>query len=145
MISSTSSLQSSHAPSRVEGPGRRRFDALDLDAWEVIFASLAPDIEFNEDPRFPEAGAHRGVEAVRRYLSRFVESFDQFSFEVEDIIELEGARVLLLLRLTMRGRGSGARVETEPGWIFTVGNGVVVRVDAFIDREEAFEAAGLAE
>ena len=129
--------------SRAEEPGRRRFNALDLDAWEAIFSALAPDVEFNEDPRFPEAGVHRGIDAVRSYLARFAESFDEFSFEVEDFVELERDRVLALLRLTTRGIGSGVKVEVEPGWIVTVRNGVVVRVDAFIDRKEALETVGL--
>jgi ketosteroid isomerase-like protein len=131
--------------SRVEEPGRRRFNALDLRAWEPIFSALAPDVEFNEDPRFPEAGLHRGIGAVRSYLARFTESFDEFSFEVEGFVDLGKDRVLALLRLTTRGIGSGVKVEVEPGWIVAVRNGVVVRVDAFIDRAEALEAAGLSE
>jgi ketosteroid isomerase-like protein len=131
--------------SRDDSGARGRLDALDPDAREVLFESLAPEIEFHEDPRFPEAGTHRGIDAVRDYLNRFAESFDELSFEAQEFVDLGDDRVLVLLSLITRGRGSGARVEASPGWIVTARDGLVVRVDAFLDRPEALEAAGVSE
>ena len=75
-------------------------------------------------PRFPEAGVYRGIAAVRDYWGRFTENFDQFTFEVEDFVDIGGERVLVLSRLTTRGRGSGATVEVRPGWIYTIRAGL---------------------
>ncbi|MGI8462094.1 MAG: nuclear transport factor 2 family protein [Solirubrobacterales bacterium] len=120
-------------------------DALDERSLSVIYASLDPAIEFHEDPRFPEAGIYRGVEACRQYLEQFVQSFDEFVFEAEDMIGLDDGRVLSLLRIKSRGKGSGASVELHAGWLFTFRVGHVVKIEAFLDREEALEAAGLSE
>ena len=120
-------------------------NVLDPASTAVLFEALDPGIEFHEDPRFPEAGIHRGVDAVRSYLERFTESFAEFSFAAERYIDLGDGRVLVLLVLTTRGKGSGANVEVKPGWIVTLRNDRVTRIDAFLDREQALEAAGLAE
>ncbi len=131
--------------SRGGSPPAGAVDALNADSLTVIFENLDPEVEFHEDPRFPEAGVYRGIEAVREYWGRFTGSFDEFAFEPEDFVDLEGDKVLILLRLMTRGKDSGATVETRPGWIFTIRDRRTVRIDAFLDREEALEAAGLSE
>jgi ketosteroid isomerase-like protein len=131
--------------SRRADPTGRAIDALDQDSMAVVYASMAPEVEVHEDPRFPEAGIYRGVEAVRAYFERFAESFDEFRFEAEDFIELADDRVLVLFRLTTRGKGSGARVEAHPGWIYTIRDSLTARIEAFLSRDEALEAAGLSE
>ena len=122
-----------------------KVDALDPNSVAVILKSLAPEVEFHEDARFPEADIYRGVESIREYWEGFTGTFDQFVFEVEDLVDLGGDRVLVLLTLTIRGRGSGAAAEERPGWIFTVRDGLTVRIDAVFDRNDALEAAGLSE
>ena len=122
-----------------------KLDALDPDAIAAIVESLDPEVEFHEDPRFPEAGVYRGVAAVRGYWDGFTENFEQFTFEVEDFVDIGEERVLVLLGLTTRGRGSGATVDVRPGWIFTVRNRRVARIDAIFDRNDALQAAGLLE
>ncbi len=129
--------------SRVRDPSGRRLDLLDPKTLEVVFDFLDPEIEVREDPRFPEAGIFTGKVAVRRYFDQFTESFDEFSFETEDFIDLGDDRVLMLFRLRSRGKGSGARVEARPGWIYTIRDGKAVRIEAYLDRAEALAAAEL--
>src|SRR6266542_573059 len=81
--------------SRVRDPSGRRLDLLDPKTLEVVFDFLDPEIEVREDPRFPEAGIFTGKVAVRRYFDQFTESFDEFSFETEDFIDLGVDRVLM--------------------------------------------------
>jgi ketosteroid isomerase-like protein len=129
--------------SRVRDPSGRGIDALDRETLAVVFEFFDLDIEVHEDPRFPEAGVYRGREAVGRYFGQFTESFDEFVFEVEDFIDLGEDRVLVLLRLRTRGSGSGATVEARPAWIITIRSGKAVRIDTYLDRGEAFAAAGI--
>jgi hypothetical protein len=69
-----------------------RIDGLDDRALERVVQVLHPEVEFREDPKFPEGSVFHGREAVRDYFQRFS-----------------------------------------------------VRVDAYLDRREALEAAGLSE
>ena len=128
---------------RVTDPSGRTLDVLDPDALAVVFDFLHPEVEVEEDPRFPEAGLYRGREAAARYFTQFTESFNTFTFESEEFIGLDDGRVLVLFRLRMRGRGSAVPVEARPGWIYTVRDGKAARIEAHLDRNEAFAAAGL--
>ena len=129
--------------SRRGDPSGSRIDALDPETLAVVYESFHPEIEVHEDPRFPEAGVYRGVEEASRYFANFTESFDEFSFELEELRELSEDRVLALFRLRARGKDSGVEVEEQPGWILTVQDGKTRRIDAFLDRADAFAAAGL--
>lgn len=128
--------------SLVSDPSAGTVDALDPETLAFVYDTFDPEIELHEDPRFPEAGIYRGLEAVRRYFGEFTESFDEFSFEAENFIDLGEDRVLILFRLRTRGKGSGAMVEARPGWIETIRAGKVVRLETYLDRREALAAAG---
>jgi hypothetical protein len=67
---------------------------------------------------------------------------EHLQMEVERLDELDDGRVLALLTLRARGRGSGARVETEYAHI-TVREGLAVRVDGFPGWKRALAAARL--
>jgi ketosteroid isomerase-like protein len=104
-----------------------------------------PGVEYHEDPRLPEAGVYRGVEELFGYWEQFIENFDEFVIEPEDFVDIGGDRVLVPLIITTRGRGSSAAVTARNAWIFTVRDALITRIEAFADREEALEAAGLRE
>ena len=104
---------------------------------------LAPDVEFEEDPRFPEAGTYRGREELRRYYDQFVAQFDRYRFNVEDVIGAGEDTVLVCLHLEGRGKGGGAEFDAHVGWVFTLRDGQVVRIRPYFDRDEALEALGL--
>lgn len=104
-----------------------------------------PEFEFHEDPRLPEARLYRGVEEVLAYWTQFIENFDEFVIEPEDFVDIGGSRVLVPLMITTRGRGSSAGVTMPIAWIFTVRDRLISRIEAFADREDALEVAGLRE
>jgi ketosteroid isomerase-like protein len=131
------------AASRIKDPSGRQVDATDPATLGVVLGFFDAGIEFHEDPAFPEAGVYRGTEAVNRYFTQFLESFDEFSFEVEDFIDAGEDKALAPILLRSRGKGSGASVETRPAWIYTTRDGKVTRIDAFLDRAEALAAAGV--
>jgi ketosteroid isomerase-like protein len=122
-----------------------RIDALDDQALDGVMQVFHPEVEFREDPKFPEASIYRGRDALRAYAKRFSGELDAFSWEAEDILDAGDDQVLVLLRVRGRGKGSGADFDTRAGWLFTLTEARVVRVDAYLDRREALEAAGLPE
>lgn len=106
---------------------------------------LSPDLEFVEDPRFPEGGTYHGREDYLRYARDFVAQFEQLTFTVEGLRAIPDGRVLVSLRLRGRGKGSKAEFDARAGWVYTVRDGLVVHIRAYMDRAEAFEAVGLRE
>jgi ketosteroid isomerase-like protein len=120
-------------------------DALDQNALERAFEFFHPEIEVEEDPRFPEAGVFRGRNAVRSYFAQFTEQFDEFRFELEDVLDAGDDRAVLLFHLHGRGKDSGAEFEEHPAWVQTIRDGKVVRIEAYLDRGEALKIVGRSE
>jgi ketosteroid isomerase-like protein len=122
---------------------RRAFEAYGTGGLEALLEFAHPDVEFHEDPRFPEAGVYRGPDAFRAYADSFQESFEEFHFEVEELVDAGDDRVVALALVGGPGRDSGVDVRQRSAWIFTVRGGKVVRMDAYLDPDEGLRAAGL--
>jgi ketosteroid isomerase-like protein len=121
---------------------RRAWDAFNRGDLEGFFADAAADVEFEEDPAFPEAAAFRGREQIRAYLASFQEAMADHHFEVEELRDL-GDRVLALLHEKARGTSSGADVDQRPAFLYEFRGGLIVRVRAYLDRAEGLAAVGL--
>jgi ketosteroid isomerase-like protein len=118
---------------------RRAWEAFNRGDLDAFFADVAPDVEFEEDPAFPEAAVFRGREEIRTYLAGFQEAMADHRFEIEELRDL-GDRVLALVRETARGTSSGADVDQRPAFLYVFRDGLIVRVRAYLDRAEALAA-----
>ena len=123
---------------------QKAYEDFRRDGLEALVRYADPEVEFHEDARFPEAGVYRGLDAFREYTERFQESFAEFDFEAEELIDAGGGRVVALTLTGGVGKDSGADVRARSAWIFTVRDGKIVRMDAYLDRAEGLKAAGLA-
>ena len=109
----------------------------------------SPEIVWDVTPSgIPGLGAYRGHEEVRRFFkddwfSAF--PFEQWEVELEEVIDAGDDQVIGMSRQHGRGASSGAVTELELAQIATVRDGQIVRVDNYLDREKALEAAGLRE
>ena len=67
------------------------------------------------------------------------------SFEPERFFDVDDGRVLVFVRVSATGQGSGTPVEIRAAHEFTIRGGRVVRFKAYANRADALEAAGLRE
>jgi ketosteroid isomerase-like protein len=102
-------------------------------------AVLDDDAKWVEHSDLPEAGSYRGREKIRAFLEHFLDSWDRFEQQIEEVRE-EHDCVLLFIRLTARGKGSGIDVESRYAHLWVMREGRGVRVDAYYDRESALAA-----
>jgi ketosteroid isomerase-like protein len=123
---------------------RRSLDAFNAGDYDAALGFLAPDVEWEHNIGLatPMEGTYRGRAEVRQLWDRILEAFEDAHFEVDDGRDL-GDEVLVLGRLSTRGRGSGAAVATPFGSIGEVRDGLIVRQRFFVDRCKALEAVGL--
>ena len=70
------------------------------------------------------------------------EAWEELRLEAEEFIDA-GDSVVVLLHEFRRGKGSGVEMETDTAVVYEVHNGRVVRLQGYMDRAEALEAAGL--
>ena len=77
---------------------------------------------------------------------RWIDYWDamDWSLDPEEFIDA-GERVVVLARLSARGRESGVSLERRDGMVWTVRDGKAVRLDYFNNATKALEAAGLRE
>jgi ketosteroid isomerase-like protein len=86
---------------------------------------------------------YHGSDALRAYFKPFSREFEPSWCEAEEVLDAGEDRVLLLTRVRGRGKTSGGKVDSRGGWLLTVRGGGAVRVDAYLERREALEAAWL--
>jgi ketosteroid isomerase-like protein len=118
---------------------RDSYAALNSGDIEATLAVTAFDVEWRESSALPDADVYRGRDALRSFLEEFLESWDRFHQEVEEVVVV-GDRAALMIHLTARGRGSGAEVDARYAHVWTLRDGLGVRVDAFYDRDAALRA-----
>jgi ketosteroid isomerase-like protein len=118
-------------------------------AWERGDYSSAdwahPDIEcvFVDGP---SPGHWRGLPGLARGWRDWLSAWDQWRLRAEDVRELDAERVLVLVRVTGRGRTSGLDVgemRNEATTIFHIRDGKVAKLLRYFDRKRAFADAGL--
>jgi ketosteroid isomerase-like protein len=87
-------------------------------------------------------GEWRGWSEVWAAGVEFLRAWDDLRTVTDEIVDLDG-RVLVLGRQTGRGKGSGALVEQEVGFIVTVCDEKAVRIEGYLGHAAARQAAGL--
>jgi uncharacterized protein len=113
---------------------------------DLFLDSLHPEVEFHQAAGFPGMGVYRGPKGVASALRELTTAFEDFKAEPEEIIELEDGRLLAFVRLSGYGRGSGAPFNVTGAHLLTPApDGRLLRFEAYFDRAEALEAAGLSE
>jgi ketosteroid isomerase-like protein len=106
---------------------------------------LAPDVEFDFSAVYPDQPILRGGDQVRRFRETGPWSGSPIHFEPERYFDVDAERVLVFVRVSATGHGSGAQVEIQAAHEFTIREELVVRFKVYGDRAEALEAVGLPE
>ncbi len=113
-----------------------------LAAMPRTMAFCHPDVEWSA----PEDGTtYRGREGVRRRLEEWLNSFDDYRYEIDRIIDCGDDEVLVKASEVGRGATSGAEVRQTNYELLTIRDGLIVRIREYYDDDEALEAAGLRE
>jgi ketosteroid isomerase-like protein len=94
---------------------------------------------------YPEgAQVFRGPNGLKRWTASTKESWGEWRFELERLIDV-GDRVVVLIHVVAQGGQSGVRLERDTAHVWTLAEGKVTRCEVYLDRSEALEALGLQE
>jgi len=120
---------------------RSGYEALergDLETFKALARErLDPDFEFH---LVWDGRVLHGYEGTLEWLSDTRGTWDEYSQEIEDIVDL-GDDVVVVLRLSARGGASGVPVAQELAVVWTFDDGKAVRARSFSSAEEALEHA----
>jgi ketosteroid isomerase-like protein len=100
------------------------------------------DAEYHAAREDPDSAVHRGIEAVRRQFASWLEAYPDLRVEVLDA-RSNREKVLLWVRFVGHGAASGIPLDMELAHLYTMREGKAARVEEYMDRDEALEAAGL--
>jgi len=107
-------------------------------AGEFSFEGYAEEFEFVTSSELPDAGTYRGEEA-RRWISAWLDSFDELTIEATEIIDA-GDKVIA--GILQRGRPPGSTKPVEGRWwhVMTFRDSLIVRSELYPQRDQALEA-----
>jgi ketosteroid isomerase-like protein len=113
--------------------------------FERALGHLADDVVF-EAPAGIRGGTFRGRDAVSEWFADWFRIFDwNVHSDIREIAEIGDDGVLVVADSRGRGRGSGVDVEETFAFLYRFREGKITRMDGYLSREEALEAAGLSE
>jgi ketosteroid isomerase-like protein len=117
----------------------RLFEALDQGDRDGVLALVDPEVDWH--PTVWSGGTAHGRRGVAEWLDQF--GADLRDLEV-DLAELEGRDDHVLALGTVFDRRTDQPFAVRVGWIFGVGEGLVIRGRAFESWEQARAAFGSA-
>jgi ketosteroid isomerase-like protein len=108
----------------------------------------SPELVWDFSPSgIPGLGVYRGYDEVRSFFADDwfqAFPFEEWELELDELID-KGDQVVALTRQRGRGGSSGVGAELEQAHICTLRDAELVRIESYLDREKALEAAGLSE
>jgi ketosteroid isomerase-like protein len=118
-------------------------------AWEEGDFSSAewahPEIEYESDDPLLPLGRTKGVAGMAEIWRKWLRAWKDFRAEADEYHEVDGERVVVLLRYSGRGNPGGLEVAPiEAASLFHVRDGKVTRLVLYLDRGRALADVGLA-
>jgi ketosteroid isomerase-like protein len=111
-------------------------------AWlegESARSMIDAEIEYVNPPDAVESGTRHG----RGAFAGIRDAYDDVRVEPEELIDAGDDEVVVIARVTAKGRGSGVEIDWRQGYVWTIREGKGVRFRWFTDPEQALEAAGV--
>ena len=114
---------------------------------DAAFANSDPGIEFEISTALGRESAdfrvYRGIDEVKSAVGEILSAFEGARFEIHEVRERDD-RVLAILELFFRPKDSSAEISTGRfGYVYTLRDGKVVRVQDFTHPEDAWKEIGL--
>jgi ketosteroid isomerase-like protein len=125
---------------------RRSYRAFREDDLEALLALYHPEAvwDMTHWQDFPEASVYSGLSGTKDVLRLLRDAFGEFDVQPVEIVEAGEERVLVMGRMTVRGKASGAEVQAPPfAQVIEFRDNLIARVDAYSDAEAGRHAAGL--
>lgn len=119
------------------------YDAFFGGRREEALAMIDPDIvvEVHTDRPDTSSDVYRGHEGFMANFEAMTDVFDEFTSLPEQMQDGEG-RVLVTVRVTGRGRGSGVTIDARVFHVWTVADGLATRLEVHSDCAQALRSFG---
>jgi ketosteroid isomerase-like protein len=125
-----------------EEMARRFAEAITGCDRDSAVAVCHPEIEFASVLGI-SGRAYLGHDGVRQYLDDVESAWDDWTVEVEQIVEADDGRVVIVRTMHARGRGSGASLAARTAHVWTLSDGKLFRNQPYREPEQALREVDL--
>jgi ketosteroid isomerase-like protein len=108
---------------------------------ETMRAMIGPESEIHGAPGLINSGTYHGYEGFQEWIAQWEEAWDGIQYELGEPIDVGTSIVVIPTRITGRGAGSGVEIDSEFGWLYEFRDGQAVRFHAYVNVDEALDAA----
>jgi ketosteroid isomerase-like protein len=122
---------------------RRSTEALISGDAEAALAPYHPDVVVDARVR-PEGSVYHGREGVVEAMRVWIGAWEDWKIEMSEYLDA-GDKVVAIGRESGRGKASGLVIDQVVYLVLTLEDGQIVRWQGLLERDQALEAAGLAE
>ena len=131
---------------------RTAMQAFNREGIDAIAPGIHPDFETTTPSSMAlEPDTYRGMEGIRRWMDAWGDTMDEVrhaaveaSIFASRLKWLGGERVVAVCRLVTRSATTGIELEQGVAMVWTLRDGLAVRLDPYATRDEALRAAGIA-
>ena len=106
---------------------------------DIVKTVLAPDVRWEVVEGFPHSGVYQGPNGVFDFFTRLFDDFEDWRTEPAEIFEV-GDRVIGLGFYSARATATGKRFKARFAHVWTVRDGVIVRLQQCADTVQLAKA-----
>jgi ketosteroid isomerase-like protein len=121
---------------------REQFAATNDRDFGRAMTYYADEVVLVVEEGFLNTGTFEGKEAVGEWYGDWFRAFGaDYRFEIEELRELRPGLVFMVASYGGSGRASGAEVHDRRAYLYRVDQGKITRIQFFLTREGAMQAA----
>jgi ketosteroid isomerase-like protein len=114
---------------------------------ELLPETVQPDLVW-DTTTFSSMGMNMkkcvGLDEANRWLAEWSEAFESWALDVEEVFDADD-QVVTFVRQHAKSKQGGPEVEMRFAQVWTFRDGLIARMEMYLDRDEALAAAGFAE
>ncbi len=114
------------------------FEAV-FEARNIPMGPAAVDVDGSQQPTM------RGFDALINAWREWLSAWDKWVITPTDFVEVDEERVLVLMHVVARSKTHEVEMPIDGANILTIRDEKLSRLEMFLDRSKALEAAGLSE
>jgi ketosteroid isomerase-like protein len=99
-----------------------------------------PDVVIAQPPEVPDTKTYTGHDGVKEAVEDWPKQWEDFRFEVLEIIDVSKSQVVSVTRHHGRGASSGIKMDAIVAYVHTISGGKLARLEMFFSKEQALEA-----
>jgi len=116
-------------------------EAFNAGGIEGILPLIHPDFEATTPPELAsEPDTYRGPEGIRRWFDSFDEVMEEIRWDAHSFREVGTDRVLVEFTLRARGKSTGLDFGQEAVMVWSLRDGMAIRLDLYPTLEQAMAA-----